>query len=171
MQQGDARSPFLCRSALRNGDFKQISPSHETVTLDRGSNRVAAQPGTDMQLRHRLIALILIATATTATQAATPATSAVPLTSCVDIGPEHEAFRFGPQYLLVHDGDSHYRLSFGSDCDALLHSASADIIADGKSNHLCAKGTKVSAGAYTCAVSSVDKIDADQYLRYRRRSR
>lgn len=125
-----------------------------------------------MQLRHRLIALILIATATTAAQAATPATTpAVPLADCVDLGPQHEAFRFGSQYLLVQDGDNHYRLSFSGGCDAILHSSSPEIVADGKSNRLCARGTKVSTGTYSCAVSGIDQIGADTYTRYRRRSR
>jgi hypothetical protein len=124
-----------------------------------------------MQLRHRLIALILIATATAAAQAATPAEPAAPLADCVDLGPQHESFRFGSQYLLVQDGDSHYRLSFSGNCDALLHSSSPVILADGKSNRLCARGTKVSTGTYSCAVSGVDQIGADTYTRYRRRSR
>jgi hypothetical protein len=124
-----------------------------------------------MQLRHRLIALILIATATTAAQAATPVAPAAPLADCVDLGPQHEAFRFGSQYLLVQDGDNHYRLSFSGDCDAILHSSSPDIAAGGKSNRLCARGTRVSTGAYSCAVSRIDQIGADTYTRYRRRSR
>jgi len=139
--------------------------------LDRGSNRTAANQEPAMQLRHRLLALLLIATATTAAQAATPPTSATPLADCVDLSPQHEAFRFGSQYLLVQDGDSHYRLSFNRDCDAILHSSSPDIVADGKSNRLCARGTKVSTGAYSCAVSGIDQIGADTYTRYRRRSR
>jgi hypothetical protein len=123
-----------------------------------------------MQLRHRLIASALIAAATTAAQAGPPATPAVPLASCVDLSPEHEAFRFGSQYLLVQDGDAHYRLSFGGDCDALLQSARFDISTDGKSNRLCGNGSKVSTRS-ACPVSSVVQIDADQFARYRRRSR
>jgi hypothetical protein len=170
MHEGDARSPFLCRRVLRNGDFKQVPSSRAMARLDLGSIRTAANRESKMQLSHRLIASVLIASATTAVQAATPASPAVPLASCVDLSPNHEAFRFGSQYLLVQDGDARYRLSFGGDCDALLQSAQFDISTDGKSNRLCANGSKVRTRS-ACPVSSVVQIDADQFARYRRRSR
>jgi len=141
------------------------------ASLDHGSIRAAANRVANMQLHHRLIASALIAVATTAAQAATPASPPDPLASCVDLSPDHEAFRFGSQYLLVHDGDTHYRLSFSGSCDALQQSAQFDITTDGKSNRLCGKGSKVSARTYACPVSSVDQIDADQFARYRKRSR
>src|SRR4051794_37432603 len=105
MRKGDLGSPFLCRHVLRQADFKQVRALRALVTLARGSNRAASQQEPAMQLRHRLIALILIATATTAAQAASPSAPATPLADCVDLSPQHETFRFESQYLLVQDGD------------------------------------------------------------------
>ena len=119
-------------------------------------------------MRIRLIAFALIAAATTAAQAAPATTPATPLASCVDLAPGHESFHFGSQYLLVRDGEHHYRVSFGGDCDALLH-GQVDISTSGTANQLCPDSTRVSARTYVCQVRSVDEIDAAAYDRYRAR--
>jgi hypothetical protein len=119
-----------------------------------------------MQTRYRLIAFALAAAASTFAQAAPASTPATPLSSCVDLTAGHESFRFGSQYLLVRDGDHHYRMSFGGNCDALLHGTVA-IDTKGTANQLCPSATRVSARTYACQVRSIDEIDAAAYDRYR----
>ena len=118
-------------------------------------------------LRILLLTLPLLACAGVAV-AAPPAD---PLPDCVDLGANHESFRFANQALLVADGDAHYKLSFGSGCDALLAASSVDIATDGQANRLCPTGTRVSARARSCAVRKVGRISADAYVAYQRRAR
>jgi hypothetical protein len=113
-----------------------------------------------------LLAMIAAATTATAAQAAPASTPATPLASCVDLGPGHETFNFGSQYLLVRAGDRNYRVSFGGNCDALMH-GKLEISSDGHAGQLCPKGTRVSARAYACHARSIDEIDAAAYDRYR----
>jgi hypothetical protein len=122
-----------------------------------------------MRTRLRLASLAVIAAATTAAHAAPASTPATPLASCVDLGAGHENFHFGSQYLLVRDGDHNYRVSFGGNCDALMH-GQLDISSSGHADQLCPKGTRVSAGAYACQARSIDEIDAAAYDRYRARA-
>jgi hypothetical protein len=104
--------------------------------------------------------------------AAAAAPPADPLPDCVDLGANHEAFRYANQALLVADGDAHYKLSFAGDgCDALQAASSVDIATDGQPNRLCPTGTRVSARAKSCAVSKVSRISTDAYVAYQRRAR
>ena len=118
----------------------------------------------------RISAVALLLAATGATQAKTPATPATPLTDCVDLTADHQAFGFGTQYLLVQDGDAHYRVSFYGNCDA-VGMPQVEISTSGTINRLCPEATRVTASTRACAVRSVQQIDADAYARYRRKSR
>jgi hypothetical protein len=125
-----------------------------------------------MQLHHRfvVVAAACIAFAGTS-QARQPPTPKTPLDDCVTLGPNHQAFGFGKQYLLIQDGDSHYRLAFRGDCEALSLSTQVVISTAGETNRLCPQATKVNSRSRSCSVSSVDRIDADRYARYRKTSR
>lgn len=118
----------------------------------------------------RITAIALLLAAAGVTQAKTPATPATPVTDCVDLTPDHQAFGFGTQYLLVQDGDAHYRVSFYGSCDA-VGMPQVEISTSGTTNRLCPQATRVSASMRACAVRTVEQIDADRYARYRRLSR
>ena len=118
-----------------------------------------------------LLSLPLLAVAGVATAATpdVPADSA--LSDCVDLGANHEAFRYTNQALLIADGDTHYKLSFGSGCDALMAAATVDIATNGQANRICPSGTRVSARTYSCAVRQVKRITPEDYTRYQRMAR
>ena len=94
-----------------------------------------------------------------------------PLTDCVSLSDAHQGTRFGSQYLLLKDGDAHYRLGFGGSCSALTRSSIVQVATSGEKNRLCAKGTTVTSRSAYCAVRSVDRIDAEDYERVARRNR
>lgn len=94
-----------------------------------------------------------------------------PLTECVSLSDAHKGTRFGSQYLLLKDGDAHYRLGFGGSCAALSRSSVVQVATGDKKNRLCAKGTTVTSRMDYCAVRSVEKVDADYYERVARRNR
>ena len=124
-----------------------------------------------MSSLHRVFLLALPLLAFAGTAAAVPPADAT-LADCVDLGAGHEAFRFGSQALLVADGDTHYKLSFGGNgCSALMASATVDIATDGEANRLCPSGSRVSARTQSCAVRAVQRISADDYAAYQRRAR
>jgi len=102
-------------------------------------------------------------------QAEAPATQSTPLADCVDLTADHQAFGFGTQYLLVQDGDAHYRVSFYGNCDA-VGMPQVEITTSGTTNRLCPKATRVTASTRACSVRSVEQIDAERYARYRRLS-
>jgi hypothetical protein len=123
-----------------------------------------------MQYFRAITAVMLIAVAGVS-QAQPPATPKVPLADCVNLGADHEAFRFGNQYLLVHDGDAHYRLSFYGNCEALGLATQVRISTSGEANRLCPKATRVESRTQSCTVRSVDRIDAADYARFQRKAR
>ncbi|HVI26641.1 MAG TPA: hypothetical protein VM576_10720 [Xanthomonadaceae bacterium] len=94
-----------------------------------------------------------------------------PLSDCTDIAPQHEAFRFGTQYLFVKDGDAHYRLSFGSGCGALTTATQVTVQTDGQANRLCPKNTRVETRSGICSARQIDLISAESYARYQRKAR
>ncbi|MBP6215804.1 MAG: hypothetical protein KA391_00245 [Luteimonas sp.] len=94
-----------------------------------------------------------------------------PLTECVSLSNDHKGTRFGSQYLLLKDGDAHYRVGFGGSCSAIDRSSVVQVATAGQKNQLCTKGTTVSSRSDHCAVRSVEKIDAEQYERVARRNR
>ena len=118
-----------------------------------------------------LLPLPLLALAGTATAAPPADVPGGAFADCVDLGANHEAFRYANQALLVADGDSHYKLSFGSGCDALMAASSVDIATDGQVNKLCPAGSRVSARTYSCNVRQVQRISADEYAGYQRKAR
>ena len=94
-----------------------------------------------------------------------------PLTECVSLSNDHKGTRFGSQYLLLKDGDAHYRVGFGGSCDALMRSSIVQVATSGEKNRLCAKGTTVTSRSDHCTVRSVEKVDAEYYERVARRNR
>jgi hypothetical protein len=118
----------------------------------------------------RITTLALLLATAGMTQAKTPVTPATPLSDCVDLTPSRQAFGFGTQYLLVQDGDAHYRVSFYGSCDA-VGMPQVEINTSGTANRLCPKDTRVTASMRACSVRTVEQIDADRYARYRRLSR
>ena len=94
-----------------------------------------------------------------------------PLTDCVSLSDAHQGTRFGSQYLLLKDGDAHYRLGFGGSCSALTRSSIVQVATSGEKNRLCAKGTTVTSRSDHCTVRSVEKVDAEYYERVARRNR
>jgi hypothetical protein len=122
-----------------------------------------------MQLRYRAIAAVLLA-ASAATTQARPAVTQNPLVDCVDLGADHQAVRFGTQYVLIHDGDAYYRLHFnGSGCDALTVATTVEISTDGKVNRLCPEKSRLASRMKSCSVRSVDQINAETFEGYKRR--
>lgn len=94
-----------------------------------------------------------------------------PLTDCVSLSDAHQGTRSGSQYLLLKDGDAHYRVGFGGSRDALMRSSIVQVATGGEKNRLCAKGSTVTSRSAYCAVRSVDRIDAEDYERVARRNR
>jgi len=121
-----------------------------------------------MQPRYHAIAIVLLA-ACAATAQARPAATQNPLIDCVALGAGHEAVRFGTQYVLIHDGDAYYRLHFNGSCDALTVATTVEISTDGKANRLCPQHSRLASRMKSCAVRSVDLIDAGTFERYKRR--
>lgn len=118
-----------------------------------------------------LLALPLLAMAGAAAAATPNATSDSAMSDCVDLSANHEAFRYSNQALLIADGDAHYKVSFGSGCDALMAAATVDITTGGQANRLCPKGSRVSARTYSCSVRQVQRISADDYAAYQHKAR
>lgn len=118
-----------------------------------------------------LLTLPLLAVAGTATAASPADASGDTFADCVDLTASHEAFHYANLALLIADGDAHYKLGFGSGCDALTAAPSVDIATNGQANRLCPKGSRVSARTYSCNVRQVERISADEYARYQRKAR
>jgi hypothetical protein len=121
-----------------------------------------------MHLRYRAIAAVLLAACAVTAQAG-PAVTQNPLSDCVDLGADHQAVRFGTQYVLIQDGDAYYRLHFNGSCDALTVATTVEISTDGKVNRLCPQKSRLASRVKSCSVRSVDLIDAETYERYTRR--
>lgn len=102
---------------------------------------------------------------------AAPATAAdgTPIEGCVTLSDNHEGVRYGSRYLLVKDGDAHYRVDFGKSCSALTLASGVAIKANGQPNQLCATGTKIASKRATCRARAVEAIDAEAFDRYKRR--
>ena len=118
-------------------------------------------------LRTTFVTLLL---ATAGVVQAAPIAPATPLSDCVDLAPDHQAFGIGTQTLLIQNGDAHYRVSFYGDC-AAISMPQVEISTAGMRNRLCPKATRVVAQTTTCTVRSVEQIDADRYAVYRRKAR
>ena len=110
-------------------------------------------------------ALLLLAACSASAVAAEP----VPVEGCVELSDSHQGMRYGSKYLLVKDGDAHYRVGFGRSCTALVMASNVTIKTDGQSNRLCATGTKVASKQARCDVRTVEAIDAETFERYKRR--
>lgn len=115
--------------------------------------------------KHLPLALLLLA----ACAAPAWAAEGERLEGCVDLSESHEGMRYGSRYLLVKDGDAHYRVDFGKACSALTLSSAVTIKTNGQSNQLCASDTKVASKRASCKVRAVEVIDAEAFDRYRRR--
>ena len=94
------------------------------------------------------------------------------LASCVTLSPQHQGTRVaGNQQMLLKDGDAHYRVGFRSHCDAIARSSAIRIETSGQDNQLCPQGSSVRARNASCAVQSVERIEAEEYDRQARRNR
>ena len=113
------------------------------------------------------LALLLLAACAASTSAS--AVEGTPVEGCVELSESHQGMRHGSQFLLVKDGDAHYRVGFGKSCSALTLAGNVSIETDGQANRLCATGTKVSGKRASCTVRTVEAIDADLFNRYKRR--
>ena len=111
------RSPRLEADVLGHCHFMQIPRTRSGPTLDPGSTRADPSRGTAMQVLRITRSRCSWQPAPPSAEA--PATQSTPLADCVDLAPDHQAFGFGTQYLLVQDGDAHYRVSFYGSCDAV----------------------------------------------------
>lgn len=119
------------------------------------------------KFKHAMAFAMLCVTASSA-----PAADRVqPLSDCVDLAPDRQMARFGSQYLLVKDGDTHYRIGFGGSCAAISMSTQVQIRTDGRNNRLCPSGTRVFAKRDSCIARGVMLISADKYDSYVRRAR
>jgi hypothetical protein len=118
-----------------------------------------------------LLSLPLLAMAGTVAAATPNATPDNAMSDCVDLGANHEAFRYSNQALLIADGDAHYKLSFGSGCDALTLTSNVDITSDGRADRICPQGTRIFAGPRSCSVQNVRTITAEDYAKYQRKAR
>ncbi|MDH5834300.1 hypothetical protein [Luteimonas kalidii] len=114
------------------------------------------------------VAALLLSAPPTSAQAK----EADPITSCVTLSPQHQGTRVsGNQQMLLKDGDAHYRVGFRSHCDAIARSSAIRIETAGQDNQLCPEGSSVRARNASCAVHSVETIDAEEYTRQARRNR
>lgn len=90
--------------------------------------------------------------------------------SCVSLSDQHRTSRFGTQYLLVKDGDEHFKVSFaGNQCGMLAVTPKFRIKTGGEANRLCSSGSTVSARTGSCKVNKVEAIDAEEFARLRRK--
>ena len=94
-----------------------------------------------------------------------------PLKDCVELSADHQMARFGSQYLLVKDGDAHYRIGFGGSCSAIAVSTQVKIATDDQANRLCPQGTRVVTKRDSCAAREVLRVDEDEYETYARKRR
>lgn len=117
-----------------------------------------------MRMRIRLPIFLLLLSASL------PAIAGEPVEGCVDLGPGHQAYRYGSQFVLVRDGESHYRLGV-DDCGDLTISTRFAFDTEGTAGRLCASGTRVRLKNATCSASSLERIDAGTFARLRKRSR
>ena len=115
------------------------------------------------------IAFILLAACATAAHAKD---RSQPLPDCVELSSDYQVARFGSQYLMVKDGDAHYRIGFGgSGCSAITLSSSVEIATDGKNNWLCPVASKVKTKRDSCDARGVLRVDEIEYEKYARRQR
>ena len=95
-----------------------------------------------------------------------------PLADCVTLSSDHQTQRFGSQYLLIKDGDAHYRIGFGgSGCGAIALSSSVKIVTEGQTDRLCPADTKVVTKRDSCAAREVRRVDENEYAKYARKRR
>lgn len=95
----------------------------------------------------------------------------MPPEQCTTLSPQHEAVRFGSQYLIVGDGDARYRLEFSESSCFALQSASIVISTDDQAGRLCGSRTIVKSKSGRCDVRRVDLIEDSDYQRYKRIAR
>lgn len=115
-----------------------------------------------------------------AAAAVTPAFAAdkddATLSDCVTLSDGYNTTRFGSQFLLVKNGDEHYKVSFnGNQCAVLSTTTTPSIKTGGEANKLCPKGTSITGRnggrQESCRVRSVETITADKFAEYRRGNR
>jgi len=95
-----------------------------------------------------------------------------PVTDCVELGSSQEIVRAaGGDQIFLRDGQSHYRLGFARNCDAVMMTPTIQISADGQLDRLCPAGTKVRTKTSTCDVSVVETISPEEFAKRKQRAR
>lgn len=89
---------------------------------------------------------------------------------CVSFSDARQTARFGSQYLLVRDGDKHYRVGFvGNQCGAMSLAGKLTLVTGDETNKLCTDKGRVTTRGGSCRVNAVDEIDAKEFARLTRR--
>jgi hypothetical protein len=115
-------------------------------------------------IRH---ALTLTTLALAALVAAAPVAAADDV--CVTFSDARQTARFGSQYLLVRDGDKHYRVSFvDHQCGAMALVGKIRLETKDANNVLCQREGRVKTRHGSCRVKQVDEIDAATFARLTR---
>lgn len=95
-----------------------------------------------------------------------------PLSNCVELGNDQQIIRAGGgDQIFLRDGQSHYRLEFARNCDAVMMTSNIKINSDGQPNRLCPVGTRVRAGTSTCSVETIELISSEEFAKHRQRAR
>ena len=119
-----------------------------------------------MNTKHLILAALLSGAAFSANAANNS------LASCTDLGADREIVRAGSaRTMALRDGDSHYLVSFRSDCGSLTTTGSLKIIGEGTEDRLCPSNTVVRTKRDECQVQSVKTISADDFASRKRRAR
>lgn len=88
------------------------------------------------------------------------------LGECITLSDAHRAVRADDNsQLLVKDGDAHYRVDFGGQCQAIARHSVVHLETNGNRNQLCPQGSQVRAKRDTCKVESIEPIRQVDYQR------
>src|SRR5262245_50254711 len=86
------------------------------------------------------------------------AASNEPLKKCVSLSGSQQVSRFGSQYVLVHDGDTYYRLH-ADRCDKLSLATRFALRAESQSDRICPADTQIQTNTGNCTAYKADVID------------
>lgn len=121
-----------------------------------------------MQVPYRASVLLALMVCAASAQATTGGEQ---VQECVDLSAEHKVNRYGNQFVLVADGDAHYRLNVDNACDGLAMATRFQLSSGGQVGRICPEGTSVKTNDDRCKITSVERIDAKTYSRYVRSRR
>ncbi|GAB3093626.1 hypothetical protein GCM10027159_09510 [Lysobacter terrae] len=116
-------------------------------------------------MKRILFAALAAATVCAGTAQAAPS---APLKECVSLSGSQQATRFGSQFVLIHDGDTYYRLH-ADRCDKLSLATRVTVRADSQPDRICPSDTRIETNTGNCIASKVETIDETTYRRYQHR--